>query len=346
MSAFPVAFSNMHVEHLTHHLVLDLKIGNLNVNHPEETFGHAEIKHNVMTAKFYRKVYGRNVELGMIQPAINNVQMVASFDTRTDSDQHDPHLTGVCVNADDDIHVVDQSNASVKIYSSTGKLIRIYQQCADYEFSKPHDITALDSGCIAVSDAGHKNVVILNQEGAHVTTASSYVTHPRGMVGTHDSHVIVLETSKPEIKLFDTQNGERIRAIYSNQNENDPNILKDPHYIAMSPDGHIMVTDGKPPYLHIFTGSGKVTRKQHSFHADGDHQIIQPRGICVDRYGYIMVADQQANCVYLLTPSAKFLRSVVSAQNGIKQPIALTINKNGQLVVTEQPGTVKVFQYV
>ena len=338
-------FSNMHVEHMTHHLVMDLKVSTLNMDHPDDTFGHAEIKHNVMTAKFYRKVYGRNLDLGIIQPIITETKLLLSFDTRSDSDSETPHLTGVCSSQDEQIYVSDQANGSLKVYNHKGKLVTIYKQGHEYKLNKPYDVTILNNGHLAITDVGSKNVVILTPEGHHVSTASSYVTSPRGVVGTTNNNLLVLESYKPEIKLFSSKNGERIRAVYSNQNENDPNILKDPYYVALSPDGNIIISDGHAPFVHVFARNGKVMKPPHVIYSEGEHQLIQTRGICVDKYGYILLADQQSDCVQILTPTRQFIRFVVTSENGVHQPIAVAINKQGHLIVTEKSGYVKIFQY-
>ena len=79
----------------------------------------------------------------------------------------------------------------------------------------------------------------------------------------------------------------------------------------------------------------------------GKDRVLQPYGICTDSYGYIFVADNQNHRVHLIGPDGQFIRFLLTQQqHGLWHPMALKVNHEGHLVVTEALGKVKVFKYM
>ncbi len=93
-------------------------------------------------------------------------------------------------------------------------------------------------------------------------------------------------------------------------------------------------------YFQVFSQSGKIL-----FEIRG---LCCPRGVCVDPYGNILVAEGDRHCVSLYSPHGKFLQRVLTKSDGLCFPMALDMDMAGRLVVTQwgfyTPHEVLVFQ--
>ena len=65
----------------------------------------------------------------------------------------------------------------------------------------------------------------------------------------------------------------------------------------------------------------------------------------MDQEGNIVVSDCCNHGISLLSPVGAVLCQILTQDDGIKHPRGLCITKQGQLVVGQMDGVVKVFQY-
>ena len=78
----------------------------------------------------------------------------------------------------------------------------------------------------------------------------------------------------------------------------------------------------------------------------GYGQLNHPYGVCADKYGHIIIADTWNNRIHLLSEDGKFMNYIVTKEGGMAWPQSVIVDKKGNLVVVEQHGTVKVYQYL
>jgi len=96
----------------------------------------------------------------------------------------------------------------------------------------------------------------------------------------------------------------------------------------------------------IFDSNGQFVRKIGS-EGSGPGQFKFPRGLCVDQEGSVIVADRNNDRVCQLTLGGRFVRHLLTRDDGLRAPYAVAISVSGQLVVTESGSNraaVKVFQ--
>jgi len=80
---------------------------------------------------------------------------------------------------------------------------------------------------------------------------------------------------------------------------------------------------------------------------NGPGQFKFPRGLCIDHEGSVIVADRNNDRVSQLTMGGRFLRHLLTKEDGLRAPYAVAINDAGLLVVTESGNNraaVKLFQ--
>jgi len=98
--------------------------------------------------------------------------------------------------------------------------------------------------------------------------------------------------------------------------------------------------------VQIYDSSGQFVRKIGS-EGSGPGQFKFPRGLCVDQEGSVIVADRNNDRVSQVSLAGRFLRHLLTKDDGLRAPYAIAISAAGQLVVTESAtnrAAVKLFQ--
>ena len=74
---------------------------------------------------------------------------------------------------------------------------------------------------------------------------------------------------------------------------------------------------------------------------------MEPRGIVVDKFGHVLVADGYRRCIILLSNRGEYIRQLITSKEGLETPSALAIDKDDQLVITDaESEEIKVFSYL
>lgn len=73
---------------------------------------------------------------------------------------------------------------------------------------------------------------------------------------------------------------------------------------------------------------------------------FDPRGIACDRYGHVLVADYSSNSVHLLDHSGRFLRLLLTEDEGMFGPTSIAIDNDGFLWIGGGNATIKVYRYI
>ncbi|CAG2248889.1 TRIM56 [Mytilus edulis] len=68
--------------------------------------------------------------------------------------------------------------------------------------------------------------------------------------------------------------------------------------------------------------------------------------MCTDRHGNIFVTDSGKNCVCLLNSDGYLIRNVLCSEDGITNPVSITIDGRGNLWILMNANTITVFSYL
>ncbi|XP_013395800.1 tripartite motif-containing protein 2-like [Lingula anatina] len=132
--------------------------------------------------------------------------------------------------------------------------------------------------------------------------------------------------------------------------------LNNPFDIAVSQTGHLFITsrvdkcvkvystrdiDWVKSCVHVLSPTGNPLYQ----YGEKGSEPLSPCGVCTDSYGQIFIADNIKHRIVVLSPQGQFFRYIATKADGLNNPVALAINPAGQLVVAEEDGMIKTFQY-
>ncbi|XP_013381059.1 tripartite motif-containing protein 2-like [Lingula anatina] len=243
--------------------------------------------------------------------------------------------------AADGTHVfaLDFSSGRTKKFTNAGDFMHVF---AVY---KPYDLALSQTGRLYISSHGSvdKCVQVYSTAGEYLTSMGCGVLQkPWGVTLNRQGHVMVCDGGKKSIFTFHADSGELLNTIPLS-------MCKIPAYITVnSVNDNIVISDmdWDKPCVHVLSPTGDQLYQYGGTQGSGDGQLKIPQGVCTDSYGHIFIADTANHRIVALSSQGQFIRYIATKDDGLKLPVALAINPAGQLVVAEQWGTVKTFQYL
>lgn len=279
----------------------------------------------------------------------DNVKMVSCFNSSTATDVKDVYPSGIDVDHHGNMVILDRENRCVKVFDPTGTLCRTlgrgYNDCGA-ALGCPFDVCVLKNGNIAVSDCGTEQIKIFGSDGNYISSLSGHNKYPRGVAVDQYGRLVVVDCHCRRLQFYNPDTG-ALEHVLEGKGDDGRDLFIDPYYVCSTGNGRVVVTDWVAPNVKIFDiASGRRTACYGTPGGQHADHLLQPHGICCDVYGNIFVVDHSHHRIHMLSSNGKFLRYVVTRQHGLSHPMAVTINNQGCLVVTEALGKVKAFKYV
>lgn len=260
--------------------------------------------------------------------------LLKTFSARTQYDDKDCALCDVAIDKDGNIIVVDRDNRKVKVFDVNGNL---KLSTAENAFKTPNRVTYLhQSGNILVKD--EKYVRMLSPDGHVVGVFGDRdLRQPVGLAQADNGEVFVTEWTSSAVVVFD-EKGTRLRRFQT--------ACEAAGYVAASPNGNVVMTDWKEHVVKIFDAGGNFVRQYGSQQGTGVDQLDHPYGVCCDRFDHIIVSDTWNNRIVMLASDGRYINTLMTKEDGIAWPQALTVDQHGRLIIVEQHGLVKIYQYM
>jgi len=260
--------------------------------------------------------------------------LLKTFSARTQYDDKDCALCDVALDSDGNIVVVDRDNRKLKVFDVNGKL---KLSTAENAFKTPNRVAYLrESRCFLVKD--EKYVRVVSSDG-HVCGlfGDRELRQPVGLAQADNGDVLVTEWTSSSLVVF-SEKGSRLRAFQT--------ACEAAGYVAASPNGNTIVTDWKEHIVKIFDTTGNLVRQYGQGQGSGTDQLDHPYGVCCDRFDHIIVSDTWNNRIVLLSSEGRYVNTLMSKDDGIEWPQAVSVDEHGRLIIVEQHGLIKIYQYM
>jgi tripartite motif-containing protein 71 len=204
--------------------------------------------------------------------------------------------------------------------------------------------TCSTNNCLYVSDHNNNKIHKVSLSTYTVTTSWKVAAWPQGLSVNRSHNLLVAceYAKKTKIEEYSTT-GSRVRKIL------DDNILC--QAIELN-DGTLAVTRYRPVHgVCVMSVGGKVVRSYGSSSVgSGPGQMNNPRGLAVDKQGFIVVADNGNNRIIVLNPTLTDSRVLpLPVSPGFSGPRGLWYDESrGRLYVGEcsENGRLLVFDNV
>ncbi|XP_072838716.2 NHL-repeat-containing protein 4 [Pogona vitticeps] len=251
--------------------------------------------------------------------------------------RHYGNVCGIHCSLDGSIYVTSENAPNVQIRHQSGQTFQALP-CVEWkkETFLPEDVTVTRAGMVAVTDLLNGTIHIFSHhskfsEGEWLRIGK--FCSPRGIAVDASGKILVADYTEGKVYSFALDRAFKVQGTHSVSN------LEGPRYVCSAPEGGFVVSEE--------CGDVKVFNSNHklvcSISSKYGHQFGNPAGLCTDREGNIMVADEQHQSVHLFPRSGS---PVCLVSKGLQRPTGIACSTQGLLFVTDSgDNDVKVFRY-
>ncbi|XP_013402371.1 tripartite motif-containing protein 2-like [Lingula anatina] len=229
----------------------------------------------------------------------------------------------------------------VKVLRSDGTLRKKITRVSDTQLKCPVGICHFPDGRMVLSDADNNKLFIQSPHWEVQQTVD--VSSPQGVALNNScTKIAVAQFTEKSVSVFSIDIKGKITLTDVIKDKDGEQLFNSPYKVAYMSNGCLAVSDERPNKLHILTPSGDPLYQ----YTGPDNKLGDIDGVCVDAYDNILVTDYDNHCIHLVSPDGKFIHYIATKADGLENPWGCTINQDGDLVVTQGNGKVKVFQYL
>ena len=246
-------------------------------------------------------------------------------------------LAGIAVNSKGVIAVANYEGHCILVFDETGKFVRKIggQGDKDGQFANPPDVTFLNDDEILVADQFNHRIQQINvQTGNFVksfgkkTSGDGEFGYPVSVCITSDGRFIaVAEFANSRIQVF-TMDGEPVFKFGDSGPERldhpvDCVCYKEKFFVTDKNNNCVKVFDERGQFLYKFGEKG-----------NGDGQLIQPFGLCIDKYGNLLVCDPGNGRIQQFSLEGTFTGET-SAKVTLKGPWGVATMPDDRILISE-----------
>ena len=245
--------------------------------------------------------------------------------------------TGIAVNSKGVIAVADHVDHCILVFNETGKFVRKIGSSGnkDGQLKNPADVTFLNDDEILVAEEFNHRIQQLNvQTGNFVKSfgkegsGDGEFQNPASVCTTSDGRfIVVADFNNSRIQVF-TMDGEPVFKF----GDSGPERLNHPLGCVCYEEKFI-VTDSGNNCVKVFDERGQFLYK-FGEKGNGDGQLNQPHGLCVDKHNNVFLCDRGNNQVQQFTLKGTFTGKT-SSNIQFGRPGRVTPMLDDRIVVTD-----------
>ena len=120
--------------------------------------------------------------------------------------------------------------------------------------------------------------------------------------------------------------------VSQNMVNNDLSICHKDDTFSNVSSGKIVALDTSYNVRYEYTGQGETE--------------FFPTDVCTDSMGHVLITDDTNNKVHILDMDGNFLQYLLTEEQGLSEPISISVDSEGNAWVAESRGEVKVLKYL
>ena len=244
---------------------------------------------------------------------------------------------GIAVNSKGVIAVADINGHCILVFDETGKFVRKLggQGDKDGQFKSPTEVAFLNGDEILVADECNHRIQQLNvQTGNFVKSfgkkgsGDGEFTFPVSVCITSDGRfIVVADFNNSRIQVF-TMDGEPVFEF----GNSGPERLDHP-LSCVCYEEKFFVTDLNNNCVKVFDERGQFLYK-FGEKGNGDGQLIQPFGLCIDKYGNLLVCDPGNGRIQQFSLEGTFTGKT-SAKVTLRGPCGVVTMPDDRILISE-----------
>lgn len=257
-------------------------------------------------------------------------------------------ISGMAVDSNNDLYVVDSENKKIKVFSNGGHYKMEFGDVGKYKLKEPWDIAVFSQGKILVTDS--LGIKMFNATNGDFVGYFTRLRRPMGI--TVNSRRKVIVTAETSVLIFSEGGKQEVKINCENQKEfvNQAFLFESPLYVTTDSRENVIVSDYANHCITCIVTSIKSRTEYTHYHGthneDKEMQLYCPRGICTDADGYIYVCDSgtrgNRHRIHRVRPNGTF-ESFIVEDSRLGPPSTIAIDTSGDLLVGDLYGYISVY---
>ena len=215
------------------------------------------------------------------------------------------------------------------------------------------DLYVASDGSVLMSFPTQRKIRRLTSNG-QINDLASTPLFPSGLAQTESGDFLVcgMEKLGDSMKQVESKGSVlRVSAfgrVERFDKERQVSVFSRPIRIAVNANKDICVSDWSKGNDHVIalTPDGKMKWRYFGPKTVELTEQFVPNSIACDKYCQILVADSHNRAVHLVDKDGRFIKLLLTEQDGIGEPWSVAVDKDGFLWVGDTEGTVKVYKYM
>ncbi|XP_071162053.1 tripartite motif-containing protein 2-like [Mytilus edulis] len=214
----------------------------------------------------------------------------------------------------------------------------------------------LPDGKFIILDSNKKQLLLFRNDGIFIRKVVTFTEHPfDGCLVMNNTMAVGLGVVNHQTVLVDVNRSKIIQTIQLSHNcfgvaSDCKNLVISDSYskcttVNLNDMSHTIL-EGMRGVFHIslfqgnIYGTNIINGEVCCFKATGEPlwtfqhlDIARPRGLTLDKYGFVYIASAGNNSILVVSPDGKICKTILSDADGIKHPDALYINRETGLMI-------------